>query len=163
MVSPSETRTTAARGRVLLTGAHGFTGVHLRAELEAAGYVVVGAVVGMPAGPHEVALDITSLDNCRNVMEAVRPDYLVHLAAVSFVQQCGRRRHCRIPAAAAGQPLRGKQAGDGAHGANVGRPFADRDYSSIQLHRDRTGAAFPGAENRFAFHAARAGDRVGQS
>ncbi len=96
MVSPSETRTTAARGRVLLTGAHGFTGVHLRAELEAAGYVVVGAVVGMPAGPHEVALDITSLDNCRNVMEAVRPDYLVHLAAVSFVQHADAEAFYRV-------------------------------------------------------------------
>ncbi len=96
MVSHSETRTAAARGRVLLTGANGFTGVHLRAELEAAGYTVVGAVVGVPGGGHEAALDITSLDNCRSVMEAVRPDYLVHLAAISFVQHADAEAFYRV-------------------------------------------------------------------
>ncbi len=96
MVSHSETKIAATRGRVLLTGANGFTGVHLRAELEAAGYAVVGAVVGLPAGPHEVALDITSLDNCRSVMEAVRPDYLVHLAAISFVQHADAEAFYRV-------------------------------------------------------------------
>lgn len=96
MVSHSETKIAATRGRVLLTGANGFTGVHLRAELEAAGYAVVGAVVGVPAGPHEVALDITSLDNCRSVMEAIRPDYLVHLAAISFVQHADAEAFYRV-------------------------------------------------------------------
>ena len=96
MVSHSETKIAATRGRVLLTGANGFTGVHLRAEFEAAGYAVVGAVVGVPAGPHEVALDITSLDNCRSVMEAVRPDYLVHLAAISFVQHADAEAFYRV-------------------------------------------------------------------
>lgn len=96
MVSHSETKIAATCGRVLLTGANGFTGVHLRAELEAAGYAVVGAVVGVPAGPHEVALDITSLDNCRSVMEAIRPDYLVHLAAISFVQHADAEAFYRV-------------------------------------------------------------------
>jgi GDP-6-deoxy-D-talose 4-dehydrogenase len=72
-------------GCVLLTGANGFTGAYVRAELEAAGHRVVGAMVGAAPGPHQVTLDITSLDNCRRVMETVRPDYLVHLAAISFV------------------------------------------------------------------------------
>ncbi|HEX2530541.1 MAG TPA: GDP-mannose 4,6-dehydratase [Burkholderiaceae bacterium] len=85
MVSRSEEKKRSARARVLLTGANGFTGSYLRAELEDAGYAVIGAVVGAPMGMHEVALDITCLDNCRSVMEAVRPDYLVHLAAISFV------------------------------------------------------------------------------
>jgi nucleoside-diphosphate-sugar epimerase len=84
------------RGRVLLTGANGFTGVYMRAELEAAGYQVVGAVVGVPAGPGEVALDITSPDNCRNVMQSVRPDYLVHLAAISFVQHADAEAFYRV-------------------------------------------------------------------
>jgi len=75
----------ASRGRVLLTGAKGFTGAYMRAELEAAGYEVMGAVAAMPAGPREVKLDITSLDDCRRAMDIARPDYLVHLAATSFV------------------------------------------------------------------------------
>jgi len=82
--SPSNAAT-GHRGRVLLTGANGFTGKYVRAELEGAGYSVCGALVGAAKGPHEMTLDITSLDDCRRVMEKVRPDYLVHLAAISFV------------------------------------------------------------------------------
>jgi nucleoside-diphosphate-sugar epimerase len=96
VVSPSEMSAATPRGRVLLTGANGFTGVYMRAELEAAGYQVVGAVVGVPAGPGEVALDITSPDNCRNVMQSVRPDYLVHLAAISFVQHADAEAFYRV-------------------------------------------------------------------
>lgn len=96
MDSPSDITTAAIRGRVLLTGANGFTGAYMCAELNSAGYEVVGAVVGAPRGPHEVALDITSLDNCRRVMEAVRPDYLVHLAAISFVQHADADAFYRV-------------------------------------------------------------------
>ncbi|WP_151635786.1 GDP-mannose 4,6-dehydratase [Noviherbaspirillum aerium] len=85
MGSPSSSAATGHRGRVLLTGANGFTGKYVRAELEAAGYSVCGALVGAAKGPHEMTLDITSLDDCRRVMNKVQPDYLVHLAAISFV------------------------------------------------------------------------------
>ncbi|NEX64480.1 GDP-mannose 4,6-dehydratase [Noviherbaspirillum galbum] len=84
MASPSD-NAAAGRGRVLLTGANGFTGKYVRAELIDSGYDVVDAIVGAPRNDHEVTLDITSPDNCRRVMETVRPDYLVHLAAISFV------------------------------------------------------------------------------
>lgn len=94
MVSLSEDA--AARGCVLLTGANGFTGKYVRAELEAAGYKVIGAVVGAPKGAHEVGLDITSPDNCRRVMEKVRPDFLVHLAAISFVQHADADAFYRV-------------------------------------------------------------------
>ncbi|MBV8666484.1 MAG: GDP-mannose 4,6-dehydratase [Burkholderiaceae bacterium] len=89
MASLSDNGTTAfaaaARGRVLLTGVRGFTGRYLKAELEAAGYHVIGTVIG-DAADAEIGLDITSLDACRQALEQVRPDYVVHLAAISFVQ-----------------------------------------------------------------------------
>ncbi len=81
---------------MLLTGARGFTGIYVREELERAGYTVVGAIVGAAAGPHEVTLDITAPDNCRRVMEKVRPDYLVHLAAISFVQHADAEAFYRV-------------------------------------------------------------------
>jgi GDP-6-deoxy-D-talose 4-dehydrogenase len=84
------------RGRVLLTGANGFTGKYVRAELQAAGYTVIDAVVGAPSGPDQVMLDIISLDNCRRVMETVRPDYLVHLAAISFVAHADAEAFYRV-------------------------------------------------------------------
>jgi GDP-6-deoxy-D-talose 4-dehydrogenase len=96
VVSPSENAPAAGRGRVLLTGANGFTGKYVRAELEAAGYVVVGAVVGGARGAHEVTLDITSPDECRRAMEMLRPDYLVHLAAISFVQHADADAFYRV-------------------------------------------------------------------
>lgn len=72
--------------RVLLTGARGFTGAYMRRELEQAGYSVVGTTMHAPATASEQLLDITDLADCRRVIEAIRPDYVVHLAAVSFVQ-----------------------------------------------------------------------------
>ncbi len=96
MVSLSDQPSTAPRGCVLLTGANGFTGKYVRAELEAAGYTVVGALVGAARGAHEVTLDITSLDDCRRVMETVRPDYLIHLAAISFVQHADADAFYRV-------------------------------------------------------------------
>jgi GDP-6-deoxy-D-talose 4-dehydrogenase len=83
---PADGSAKESRGCVLLTGAHGFTATYVRAELEGAGYRVIGTVVDQPRNETEVGLDITSLDDCRRVMELVRPDYLVHLAAISFVQ-----------------------------------------------------------------------------
>jgi nucleoside-diphosphate-sugar epimerase len=92
----SDNSDAARRGCVLLTGARGFTGVYLRAELEAAGYSVVGGIVGAGVGAREVTLDITSLDNCRRVMERIRPDYLVHLAAITFVQHADAEAFYRV-------------------------------------------------------------------
>lgn len=96
MGSPSDVVAQRTRGCVLLTGANGFTGKYVRAELEAAGYTVCGAVVGAARGAHETTLDITSLDDCRRVMERVRPDYLIHLAAISFVQHADADAFYRV-------------------------------------------------------------------
>ncbi|MBV8634581.1 MAG: NAD-dependent epimerase/dehydratase family protein [Burkholderiaceae bacterium] len=91
MASPSE----LADGTVLLTGARGFTGAYVKAELERAGCRVVGAVVADPAAG-EVKLDLTDAANCRAVVEAVRPDYVVHLAAISFVQHADAAEFYRV-------------------------------------------------------------------
>ena len=81
---------------MLVTGANGFTGRYVCAELAAAGYAVVEAVVGAPQGPRQTMLDITSPDDCRRVMERVRPDYLIHLAAISFVQHADVEAFYRV-------------------------------------------------------------------
>ena len=99
-------------GRVLLTGARGFTGHYVRAELQAAGYQVIDAVAesgtnvaaptattpapGTARPANQVVLDITSLENCRDVMQAVRPDYLIHLAAISFVGHADAEAFYRV-------------------------------------------------------------------
>ncbi|MGN6789818.1 MAG: NAD-dependent epimerase/dehydratase family protein [Rhodanobacteraceae bacterium] len=72
--------------RVLLTGCHGFTGRYVAAELEAAGYEVVGlAHDGDP--PREGVLRANLLDRAavRRTVSEAHADAVVHLAAISFV------------------------------------------------------------------------------
>jgi len=69
---------------VLLTGAQGFTGRYMKAALEAAGYRVHGW--GNEArGPGVEAVDITDRPAVFEALSRLRPDYVVHLAAISFV------------------------------------------------------------------------------
>lgn len=91
MASPSDFQP----GTVLLTGARGFTGAYVKAELEQAGCRVVGAVIG-DAAEDEIRLDLTDSANCRAVVETVRPDYVVHLAAISFVQHADTAEFYRV-------------------------------------------------------------------
>ncbi len=91
MASPSD----IAGSTVLLTGARGFTGAYVKAELEQAGCRVVGTVIAGPA-QGEVTLDLTDGAACRAVIETVRPDYVVHLAAISFVQHADAAEFYRV-------------------------------------------------------------------
>lgn len=84
------------QGKVLLTGADGFTGQYVRAELEEAGYTVVATGTRMAAGANQHPLDITSLEKCRSLIESERPDFLIHLAAISFVQHADAAAFYRV-------------------------------------------------------------------
>ncbi|WP_105507426.1 GDP-mannose 4,6-dehydratase [Paraburkholderia sp. BL21I4N1] len=73
--------------RTLVTGASGFTGRYLVEKLLGRGHTVIETVGSRDAQetPTRLRLDITSPDACRRVIEIARPDYIVHLAAISFV------------------------------------------------------------------------------
>ena len=73
--------------RTLVTGANGFTGNWLTGNLLASGHAVTETVAGQstPETPSRRWLDITSPEECRRVIDEVRPDCIVHLAAISFV------------------------------------------------------------------------------
>lgn len=76
----------AQQGRVLVTGLTGFTGDHLAAALERAGYEVHGTVrAGEPSGVARHVAELTDRAALLAVIEAVRPRHVIHLAAVSFV------------------------------------------------------------------------------
>jgi nucleoside-diphosphate-sugar epimerase len=75
---------------VLITGAAGFTGRHVAAELLGAGYEVHGLVHpgGGTAAVEDVELhraDLLDRDGLRSVVTALNPDAVLHLAAISFV------------------------------------------------------------------------------
>jgi nucleoside-diphosphate-sugar epimerase len=70
--------------RALVTGAHGFTGTYVCNELSTAGYAVSGTAAGS-AGAFERPFDITSPEHCRRLIDEVRPNHIVHLAAIAQV------------------------------------------------------------------------------
>jgi nucleoside-diphosphate-sugar epimerase len=70
---------------VLITGLRGFTGRYLQNLLLEAGYEVAGLTEGPAQAAHEYQVDVRDGGALREAVAAVRPDYAVHLAAISFV------------------------------------------------------------------------------
>ena len=62
---------------VLVTGLSGFTGKYIEKELIQQGYIVKG----LP-----LECDITIKSRVKAELEKIKPDYIIHLAALSFVQ-----------------------------------------------------------------------------
>jgi GDP-4-dehydro-6-deoxy-D-mannose reductase len=78
--------------RVLVTGGNGFVGGHLCAALRARGneVIVAGHAHEASEGKIDFPLDLLDLANVRGVLEAVRPDAVMHLAAQAFVPTATR-------------------------------------------------------------------------
>lgn len=72
--------------RALITGSAGFTGRYVVQELRAAGYQVHGIVAPRsPVGEGEFSADLNDRAGLAAVVQQVRPDVVVHLAAIAFV------------------------------------------------------------------------------
>jgi nucleoside-diphosphate-sugar epimerase len=72
--------------KVLMTGISGFTGQHFAAQLTQAGYQVVGVTHSERVLPwRTMACDLTDRERLLQLVSAEQPDYMVHLAAISFV------------------------------------------------------------------------------
>jgi nucleoside-diphosphate-sugar epimerase len=65
------------QGRVLVTGGEGFTGRHLTPELKRRGYTVIEH--------SETACDLRDLQAVGTFVDSAQPDFVIHLAAISFV------------------------------------------------------------------------------
>lgn len=82
MDSPSNLRSRCA----FITGVNGFTGRYVWRAFSAGGYDVYGTVHGeVSDGDRNFVVDLCDLDLLKEVIAFVRPDIVVHLAAVSFV------------------------------------------------------------------------------
>lgn len=71
--------------RVLITGIRGFTGDYVAAEFRAAGYEVFGTCQTGEEAPGVLAADLTDAAALSRVVAEIRPDKVVHLAAIAFV------------------------------------------------------------------------------
>lgn len=74
------------RSRALLTGRNGFTGRYVAAELEAAGYDVIGlSDRPEPGGARSINANLLDREAVAAAVATVKPDVVLHLAAISFV------------------------------------------------------------------------------
>jgi nucleoside-diphosphate-sugar epimerase len=70
--------------RVLVTGAAGFVGRHLAAELKSAGHEVILTDLTMPNSSLDIVhLDICNQSQCFDVLKQHEPDAIIHLAGIS--------------------------------------------------------------------------------
>ena len=79
-----------SKPRVLITGVEGFTGRHLAARMQGAGYEVHGlsrAPQPVPIAGVDVlhVCDLTGAEALAQAVHASRPSHVAHLAAISFV------------------------------------------------------------------------------
>lgn len=71
--------------RALITGINGFTGRYVAAELSAAGYRVFG-LGSLPSTQDDyLQVNLLNADELTDAIAQVKPDVVVHLAAIAFV------------------------------------------------------------------------------
>ncbi len=70
--------------RILITGINGFTGIHLEKFLSQKGFDVYGTVIDTPKNQKHFQCDITKKEQIDTVIAQVQPNYLIHIAAISF-------------------------------------------------------------------------------
>lgn len=69
--------------KVLITGIDSFTGVHLSSYLENSGYDVYGTSLSKSA-EKKYKCNITNKEEILVILDAVKPDFFVHLSGISF-------------------------------------------------------------------------------
>lgn len=74
-----------SRGKVLITGINGFTGVHLESQLNLLGYSVYGTTFSKSIHDNHFQCDILDKKKIKEILVSIKPNYIVHLAAISYV------------------------------------------------------------------------------
>jgi nucleoside-diphosphate-sugar epimerase len=82
--------------KVLITGIDGFTGVYLEQLILKAGYEVYGTVHPKSVKKTHIVCNIADKRDIISTLETVRPDYIVHLAGISFVPHSDTEQIYRI-------------------------------------------------------------------
>lgn len=73
--------------KALIVGIDSFTGQHLSSYLRKYGYSVYGTSMNLNHCTDSIyRCDITKKEQISKVIETVRPDYVIHLAGISFVE-----------------------------------------------------------------------------
>ncbi len=83
-----------ASKRVFITGIEGFTGRALESYLLQNAYSVCGSSLDGKNTTYQ--MDITNIDSVRDVLNDYKPDYIIHLAAISFVAHSDNEAFYRV-------------------------------------------------------------------
>lgn len=74
-----------SKEKVFITGITGFTGKHLENYLKDFGYDVYGSVLAPSDFKNHFSCDILNENSLFEILSKIKPDYIIHLAAISFV------------------------------------------------------------------------------
>ena len=71
--------------KVLITGIDGFTGKYLEKKLLQEGFEVYGTVLENSKEQNHFLCDITNFNDINDIIKKIKPNFIIHLAAISFV------------------------------------------------------------------------------
>ena len=74
-----------SRQIIFITGITGFTGKHLEEHYSTRGFDVYGTTFTEPTSSNHYKCDILDEEELFKILTNVKPDYIIHLAAISFV------------------------------------------------------------------------------
>ena len=74
-----------SKEKVFITGINGFSGAHVENELMKHGFTVFGSKFSEPTKKNHFKCDILNKNELSSILNKVKPDYLIHLAAIPFV------------------------------------------------------------------------------
>ena len=80
-----------SREKVFITGITGFTGIHLEKTLIEQGFIVYGTTLSVTTSKNHYCCNILEEDELYKILNDVNPDYIIHLAAISFVAAKNQR------------------------------------------------------------------------
>ncbi len=84
MTDHSHNNLADSRGRILVTGADGFTGRYLTPALEAARWSVTSGVRAADAPAGQATFDLADVPGMTRLLDEQKPQAIIHLAAISF-------------------------------------------------------------------------------
>jgi nucleoside-diphosphate-sugar epimerase len=76
--------------KVLITGIDGFTGKHLELYLTDKGMAVYGTTIEHNDSINQIYCDLRNYNEIESVILQIKPDYVIHLAAISFTGENNR-------------------------------------------------------------------------
>lgn len=71
--------------KILITGIEGFTGKYCEEYFTKNGFDVFGTVLSNAKKSNHYICDITNKESLKTILQEVKPEYILHLAAISFV------------------------------------------------------------------------------